>query len=93
MRARFDAARLRGPSLHLREEAVLALDAFGDALTAWRLAQEQWQRQKEPADALLYVRAAVAAGEPARAQALAAQLRAQGWRDERITQALQGSPT
>jgi hypothetical protein len=93
MQARFDAARLRGPSLHLREEALLALDAFGDAVTAWRLAQEQWQRQKEPADALLYVRAAIAAGERARAQALAAQLRAQGWRDERITQALEGSPT
>lgn len=88
LRERFDAAQLRGPSLHQREEALLALDALDDPATAWRLAQQQWMQQKEPADAVLYVRAAIAAGERARAQALAFELHARGWRDERIVQAL-----
>jgi tetratricopeptide (TPR) repeat protein len=79
-------------NLHAREEARLALDVDGDAPRAWALAQSNWATQKEPADAVLYVRAAVAAQVQPQAQALVASLQAQGWQDVRLAQALQGKP-
>ena len=72
MQARFDAARQRGESLHAREEARLALDVLGQPARALQLAQDNWARQKEPADAVLLWRAARAAGQPAAADPLRA---------------------
>ena len=59
--ARFDAARRRGDSLHRREEARYTLAILGDAPTALKLARENWQVQKEPADLRILVAAALAA--------------------------------
>ena len=59
--ARFDAARRRGDSLHRREEARYALAILGDAPMALKLARENWQVQKEPADLRILVAAALAA--------------------------------
>lgn len=70
LQARFDAARQRGESLHLREEALLALELQGEPAKALALAEQNWARQKEPADALLLARAAHAAGRPQAAQLL-----------------------
>ena len=70
--ARFDAARQRGDDLHAREEARLALDVLGQPERALSLARANWARQKEPADAVLLLRAAVAAGQPSAADALRA---------------------
>lgn len=64
----FDAARRRGETLHLREEALYTLDAVGDALQALRLAQQNWSVQREPVDALLLVRAAHAVKQTTAAQ-------------------------
>ncbi|MBL8331175.1 MAG: hypothetical protein JNJ71_20225 [Rubrivivax sp.] len=66
----FAAARQRGDVPHHREEARLALEVQGDASRAWELARENWQRQREPADALLLWRSGWAAGQGEAAQAL-----------------------
>lgn len=65
LRARFDASRRRGDRVHLREEARYTLHLLGDARAALRLAQENWQVQKEPADLRVLMQAAVAAGDAA----------------------------
>ncbi len=63
LRERFAAVRLRGDAPHLREEARLALDIDRDAARALALARQQWAEQKEPADAVLLLRSARAAGQ------------------------------
>lgn len=70
LQARFDAARQRGENLHLREEALLALELLDQPARALALAEQNWARQKEPADALLLARAAQAAGRPQAAEPL-----------------------
>lgn len=65
LRARFDASRLRGDRVHLREEARYTLHLLGDAPTALRLAQQNWAVQKEPADLRVLLEAALAARDKA----------------------------
>jgi Tfp pilus assembly protein PilF len=64
LQARFDAARALGSNLHLREEARLALEVWRQPERALSLAQSNWARQKEPADALLLARVAQALHRP-----------------------------
>jgi len=64
--ARFDAARLRGDSLHRREEARFRLAIEHDAAGALVLARANWNVQREPADRRVLVEAARAAGEDPR---------------------------
>jgi len=66
--ARFDAARRRGDSLHRREEARYTLELAHQAGSALKLAQENWQIQREAADLRILVAAAVAAGDSAALQ-------------------------
>ncbi len=61
LRDRFEASRLRGDRVHLREEARFSLHLLNDPKAALRLAQENWQVQKEPADARILLEAAIAA--------------------------------
>jgi len=68
MAARFEASRLRGDRVHQREESRFALAVRHDAAAALRLAQENWQVQREPADARVLLEAAQAAGVRAAAQ-------------------------
>ncbi|MCV2367734.1 tetratricopeptide repeat protein [Roseateles oligotrophus] len=82
--ARFEAARLRGENYHAREQARLALDVLGQAKPALQLALVNWAQQKEPADALLLQRAALAAGQPAAAEAELKRLALAGWIDMRL---------
>jgi hypothetical protein len=65
--ARFDAARLRGDTVHQKEEARFALGVQGQAARALALAQENFAVQREPADARTLLEAALAAGQPAAA--------------------------
>ncbi|MBI3777134.1 MAG: hypothetical protein HY273_16580 [Gammaproteobacteria bacterium] len=62
--ARFVEARARGTALHVREEAILTLKLLGDAPRALTLAQQNWQAQREPADARILLEAALAAHQP-----------------------------
>ena len=91
LRAALDSARARGDVPHLREEAWLALDVEGDATRAWQLAQANWQTQREPIDAVLLVRAAAAAQQPAQARDFTERRRAEGWHDVRLAQALENA--
>ena len=66
--ARFDAARLRGDTLHHKEESRFALQLKGEAQRALTLAIENYALQREPADARVLLEAALAARQPAAAE-------------------------
>jgi len=55
LRSRFHAARLRGDSLHRREEARFELHLRQHPHAALELAQQNWQVQKEPADVRIFL--------------------------------------
>jgi Tfp pilus assembly protein PilF len=63
--ARYDVARARNGQLHLREEARFVLHMRGNPGAALKLAQQNWQTQKEPADLRILLEAAVATGQRA----------------------------
>jgi Tfp pilus assembly protein PilF len=65
--ARFDAARLRGDSVHEKEESRFALGVLGQAERALALASRNYAVQREPADARILLEAALAARQPAAA--------------------------
>lgn len=83
LQARFDAALARGDRGHAREQARFALDLLGDAPQALALAQANWAWQREPADALLLLRAAAAAGQSEAAAPVRLWAREQGFADVR----------
>ena len=63
LRDRFEASRLRGDRVHLREEARFTLHLLNAPQAALTLAQENWQVQKEPADVRILLEAALAADD------------------------------
>lgn len=67
LQARFDAAALRGDSVHQREQARYELHLRGDAKAALALAQRNWAVQKEPADLRILLEAALQAADRAAA--------------------------
>ena len=68
LRARFDAARMRGDKLHIQDEARFNLYILNNPQAALRLAQENWLGQHEPSDARILLEAALAAKNKAAAQ-------------------------
>ena len=62
--ARFEASRLRGDTVHRREEARFALELLHQPDRALTLARANWDVQREPADARILMEAALAAGHP-----------------------------
>jgi hypothetical protein len=75
LQARFATARLRGDSVHRREEARFTLHLLGQPAEALRLAREDWQAQREAADARLVLEAALAVGAPEQAADVLAWLK------------------
>jgi predicted Zn-dependent protease len=65
--ARFDASRLRGDTVHRREESRYQLGVRGDARAALALAVANWGVQREPWDVRVFLEAAVAEGDRAAA--------------------------
>lgn len=63
LRDRFDAAALRGDTVHQREQARFELTLRGDPRAAVRLAKANWAVQKEPADLRILLESARAAGD------------------------------
>ena len=63
LRDRFAASRLRGDRVHLREEARFTLHLLNAPQEALKLAQENWQVQKEPAEIRILLEAALAAND------------------------------
>jgi tetratricopeptide (TPR) repeat protein len=66
--ARFAAARERGTTVHVREEARFTLTLEHSAQRALPLAQANWNVQREPADARILLESALAAKNPPAAQ-------------------------
>ena len=64
LKARFEAGHLRGDFVHQREEARFDLRLLGQTGKALRLAQANWQVQREPADLRILLESALAAGDP-----------------------------
>jgi Tfp pilus assembly protein PilF len=87
--ARFEASRMRGDTVHRREEARFALHLLNDPATALRLATENWRVQREAWDARLVLEAALAAGAPSAADDVLAWLQATGLEDPQIARLVQ----
>lgn len=81
---RFDAARLRGDATHRAEEARFELRLRGNAQTALVMARANYAVQREPRDARILLEAALAAKDPAGAQAALDWLRSSGFQDPRM---------
>lgn len=81
LRERFDAAARRGDRLHEQEAARFELDLRGDAAKALGYATRNYASQKEPRDAEILMRAALAAGQPKAADPALAWLKASGYED------------
>jgi hypothetical protein len=83
---RFRAAEQRGDRLHAQEAARFALDIEGDAAKALVRARHNYEVQKEPRDAEILLRAAIAAKEPQAAQPALDWLQGSRYEDPRLAQ-------
>ena len=83
--ARFEASRLRGDTVHRREEARFALHLLHQPARALALARANWDVQREPADARILLETARAAGRPEAADPVRAWLRDNAVEDGRLT--------
>lgn len=84
LKARFEAAALRGESLHQQEEARFYLHLLGQPARALSLAKENWTLQREPRDARILLEAALAANDPAAARPAVEWLARSGYEDPRL---------
>lgn len=82
--ARFEASRLRGDTVHRREEARFALYLQHQPQRALELARANWDVQREPADARILLEAALAAGRPDVADPVRTWLHDNGVEDVRL---------
>lgn len=82
--SRFDASRMRGDRVHLREEARFTLHLLHKPKDALKLAQDNWQVQREPADARILLEAALAAGNREAAEPVLQWLKEKRLEDVRI---------
>lgn len=82
--ARYEAAQLRGDTVHQQEEARFRLQIRHDASQALALAQENWKVQKEPRDARILLEAAIAAKSPSAAAPVVQWLRESRIEDTRL---------
>jgi len=81
MRERIEAAAQRGDRIHLREEARFALTVERDFARAVLIAKDNWDVQKELADARLLVEAAAAVRDAAAAAPVIEWMKQTGVRD------------
>lgn len=79
--SRYAASRLRGDTLHGREEARFALHVEKDASKALTLARANWEVQREPWDVRILLESALAAGAPDAAKPALAHLEAMACED------------
>jgi Tfp pilus assembly protein PilF len=84
LQAAFAAEEERGEAVHRREQARFLLEIENRPREALGAALANWAVQREPADALVLVAAARAAGASQQAQAALEFVRAQGLRDVRL---------
>ena len=89
--SRYEAARLRNSSLHERDEALFLLEFSHTQLAlkkALALAKDNWKIQKEPDDALILLRAAIANQSSVDLQTIQNWIKTNQLQDVRITKLL-----
>jgi hypothetical protein len=86
LRERFEDAARRGDRLHEQEAARWALELENDAAKALAYAQRNYGLQKEPRDAEMLLRAALAANQPMAAQPALEWLKTSGYEDPALQQ-------
>jgi hypothetical protein len=86
LRDRFEASRLRGDRVHIREEARFTLHLLNDPKTALKLAEENWQVQKEPADIRILLESALAAHDVMSLESARGWLKQTGLEDLQLLQ-------
>ncbi|HSW17407.1 MAG TPA: hypothetical protein VLJ86_09285, partial [Ramlibacter sp.] len=84
LRDRFTDAAKRGDRLHEQEAARFALDVEGNATQAVDLATRNYQDQKEPRDAEILMRAALAAKQPRAASPAVSWFRTNKYEDPQL---------
>ena len=87
----FTLEEQRGDAVHRREQARFLLDVTHEPGAALRAAEENWRVQREPADLLILLRAARAAGRPAAAAPAIEFLRQNGTEDVRFDSYAEGA--
>jgi tetratricopeptide (TPR) repeat protein len=93
LRERFDEASRRGERLHRRDLARLHLNVLDDRRAALNLALENWDEQREAADARLLAQAALAAGDQEVLTRLRKWREQTGYEDRRLDRILAGART
>ncbi len=88
LRARFDAAMLRGDTVHQREQARFELVLRNDPAVAVKLAKLNWAVQKEPADFRILAETAAASGDLAALTLVVDWLKHSGLQDQTVAPAL-----
>jgi len=81
---RFEASRLRGDTVHRREEARFALYLQHQPARALALARANWNVQREPADARILFETALAAGDVEVADPVRSWMQKNGVEDLRL---------
>jgi Tfp pilus assembly protein PilF len=84
LRARFDAAMLRGDTVHQREQARFELALRKNPSAAVKLAKANWLVQKEPADLRILADCALASGDAEAAKLVRDWLRSSRIEDRRV---------
>ena len=82
--ARFAAARRRGDTVHLREEARFALEIEREPVRALALARDNWSNQREPADLRILAAAAMANRDTQAQKVVADWVAKTGYQDVRL---------
>jgi hypothetical protein len=88
LREQYAAHQRRGDFVPTRDYARFLLDVEDKASAALDAALFNWNSQREPADALIVVRAAIAAGKPAAAAPIVTFVRERGLEDVRLARLL-----
>ena len=70
LKQRFNAATMRGDTVHQREQSRFELRLMQNPKKALQIAQLNWQTQKEPADARIFLESAIAAKDKAAIQTI-----------------------
>lgn len=89
MQQRFAAMEQRGSHVYRREQAGFVLQVLDKPQQALRLAQQNWQVQRAPKDVLVYLQAALAAGDPQAARPAMDFVQRTGLVDARIAPLMQ----
>ena len=90
--ARYAAARARGEQLHLRDESRFELELRHQPQRALELARQNWEMQRTPLDARIYLEAALAAKDIVSIKIVADWAASTGLEDSRLRDMLAKAP-